>query len=106
MKNSLEIKGGQRPFRGLYEHNIQVDSFSKASPIYILSHFHKDHCLGIDNLQKTGGFVIYCSQVTKELLMLQYTKLRENSFVIAPGFHSRFRCWKGQLFQSRERKSR
>ncbi|PLW39439.1 hypothetical protein PCASD_08019 [Puccinia coronata f. sp. avenae] len=60
-----------REFKGL----IRVDNFQQSdwhpeqcqtSLLYLLSHAHSDHMVGLD---KFAGSLIYCSEVTKDIVM-------------------------------------
>lgn len=82
--------------------NLAIDYFRPREPgsppvhAYLLSHTHSDHLQGLDN-HKFGGAFVYCSQVTKDILL----KVQERSNRPEP-VHERV-CKYGHLQISRGR---
>jgi hypothetical protein len=52
----------------LQEQHIFVDSFSRSQGFYFLTHAHQDHMSG---LNKSFLSKIYCSEITRDLVMMQ-----------------------------------
>lgn len=57
-------------FHGLIEEfpGVCIDKFNETAKLYLLSHFHTDHVVGLDN--KYFNKFIYCSEITRQLLVL------------------------------------
>lgn len=64
--------------------SIVVDTFHVPSEIYFLSHFHEDHVYGLKTLNPIRKTKIYCSDITRQLLLNQkaYTHIQENLFAL------------------------
>lgn len=48
--------------------SIGVDKFNIDASVYLLTHVHKDHLVGLNN--QSFGATVYCSELTRELLAL------------------------------------
>ncbi|CAK9872118.1 unnamed protein product [Sphagnum jensenii] len=60
---------------------FSVDTWTEASTrkrFHFLTHAHKDHTAGIENL---GFSSIYCTDITQKLVIRRYPKLIESAFV-------------------------
>lgn len=74
----------------LLAHKIMVDTFTQRSDAvhYFLSHPHADH---LKNLSPTWkGGTIYCSQITKDLLLMQMAGLDSKRLEVIP-FHRKIK---------------
>jgi len=57
---------------------FRVDDFSKGALVYFLTHAHTDHLRGLRDTWREGR--IYCTEVTKQLILLKYPGLNERLF--------------------------
>jgi DNA cross-link repair 1A protein len=72
-------------FRALNRYGIDVDQFTSRTDIGFLSHFHSDHTNGLDTFLESNRGIIYCSEVTKRLVMARHPKISTERFtVISP----------------------
>ncbi len=63
----------------LQKHNIFVDSFSSRIGFHFLTHAHQDHMSG---LNKSLSSQIYCSEITRDLVMMQINLPRKQFIIL------------------------
>ncbi len=82
------ISGRRRSRFG--EENIFVNTFntgslpSSRSTAVFVTHFHPRNIVGLDNTWTRNKGVIYCSQVTKTLIQIEFAKLTHEMFRVLP----------------------
>lgn len=72
---------------------ICVDKFNSGGSIHLLTHCHADHLLGLD--AKSFGQKVYCSKITKELLLLNDKYHTAASFLYPIEFNQPFVVYVG-----------
>ncbi len=74
----------------LIKNHIFVDSFFENEGFHFLTHAHQDHMSGLNNLF-TGK--IYCSEVTRDLVMLQKGLSKSRFVVISENHTCKLQDW-------------
>lgn len=67
---------------------ICVDKFNKPGRVYLLTHCHSDHLVGLD--AKSFGQKVYCSRITKELTILNEKYCNAAAFLYPIDFNRPF----------------
>ena len=78
---SYSFDGTIREFCG-----IRVDKFNKPAKLYLLTHCHSDHCVGLES--KSFSTKVYCSHTTKQLLSSNSKYSHTSPFLIPVDFNS------------------
>ena len=72
-RDRLSVKEHYLRFKMLFQTNVVIDGFvgwnrfAPRNAVYLLSHFHSDHYVGLSAGQFEGG-TIYCSEITARLV--------------------------------------
>lgn len=91
MTNTFDGTLGEFPFIG-------IDKFDSSASVFLLTHCHSDHLVGINNKSVTGQ--IYCSQETKELIKISRASLKSLALITTLSFNTRTRLDVPQLVEN------